>query len=393
MRVLSLLLVLQTISLEFRQAEIVNVLRAIAKVGKMNILIDEEVKGKITVSLRNVEIPKAFSRILEIAGLVAVEKDGLLSIMPKEKHIKMMKLARRHESEVSRKLAKTFYINFADPKGVARRLKLCLSPSGRIQRQERRIVIFDVESSLECASSLVKKLDRRPAGILIEAKIAEVSTSALRNVGIEWKATGKLGSAQVEAESKSAEIAPLFRISFGIVGDRSSLEAALLALEREGKAKIISSPRITTLENREAVISQGFKIPYETISEVGVHTQFFDAALELKVKPRIADEEILLEIFVSRNYPDFSIRSARGVPSISKNEASTTVTVEPGKTVGIGGIYITENSESTVEVPILGKLPILGWLFRSKKFKKESRELVIFITPSVVNFLSPSTYQ
>jgi type IV pilus assembly protein PilQ len=377
-----------TISLEFRKAEIVDVIRTLADFGEMNIVIDEDVKGLITISIKNVPLEQAFESILQAANLVKVKTDGIIIVLPLEKYRKMRIIREKTEIETEELLTKVFKISFADPKEVAGKVKKSISERGSVDVDvsSRLVVVRDIEEGIKQAEEVVKGVDRKPQQILIEARIVEISTSFLRNLGIRWGGEIKSGEVEITGGVNVTVPSPIASASFifGTVDDIAMLDVRLSALERSGHAKIVSSPRITTLEGREALISQGFKIPYETVSEYGTQTQFIDAALELKVRPYVTPEGILLDMKVAKNFPDISLRSARGVPSISKNEAYTQVVVSEGKTASIGGIYVKEKAENIVAVPLLSKIPVIGYFFRRKEMREDERELILFIAPSVL---------
>ncbi len=159
----------------------------------------------------------------------------------------------------------------------------------------------------------------------------------------------------------------------------------LSALEESGEGRVISSPRITTLDHREAYIEQGLRIPYLKITEEGtVTTEFIEANLKLTVTPHVtADGHIKMEIKASKDTPDWS-HTVSGVPAIDKKEAKTEVLVKDGEVVVIGGVYSYEKSEGLHGVPLFHKIPLLGWLFKKKNKGNTKKELLIFIAPHVV---------
>ncbi len=150
--------------------------------------------------------------------------------------------------------------------------------------------------------------------------------------------------------------------------------------------KTISSPRIQTLDNVEASIGQGVQIPFSQVSAAGANTQFIEAKLELKVTPHVTQEgAINMKIAATNNQPNAALTGSNGQPSITNREAKTQVLVKDGDTTVIGGIYTRQNSLQWNEVPILSQIPILGWLFKQKTVSDQRTELLIFITPHIVN--------
>jgi type IV pilus assembly protein PilQ len=173
---------------------------------------------------------------------------------------------------------------------------------------------------------------------------------------------------------------------FGTAGGAFNLNLRLSALENSGIVKTISAPKIATIDNKEATIGQGISIPFSQVSASGVNTTFIEAKLELKVTPHVSqDGSILLKIKATNNAPNPQLTGANGQPSISKREADTEVLVKDGETTVIGGIYTRQTSSRTSEVPFLGKLPILGYFFRASSEQDDHTELLIFITPRILN--------
>jgi type IV pilus assembly protein PilQ len=164
-----------------------------------------------------------------------------------------------------------------------------------------------------------------------------------------------------------------------------NLDLILSALEATGEGKVISTPRVSALDNKEAKIEQGISIPFSTTSASGTQIQFIDAKLSLIVTPHATpDNKIFMKIQASKNAPDTSLLGASGQPSIRKNEATTEILLADGETAVIGGILILDRGQTITKVPFFGDLPLIGWLFKTKTASEDKRELIIFITPRVV---------
>jgi type IV pilus assembly protein PilQ len=234
---------------------------------------------------------------------------------------------------------------------------------------------------------------------MIEARIVEARTNFTRDLGVSWnfQYTGDnvddvsdLASAGISGGG-SFVITPAVgaaglgsSFTFGQLGISSSvLDLRLSAAETAGNSKVISKPRVTTLNGETAVISQGTQIPYQSISDQGTKTEFVDATLELNVTPIInPDESIILEIKASNNTP--TTVSGASAPGIDKKEATTKVLVRNGETTVIGGIFTESDSKSETGIPWLRKLPIIGYLFKSTNKSNDRSELLIFITPRIL---------
>jgi len=171
----------------------------------------------------------------------------------------------------------------------------------------------------------------------------------------------------------------------GSVSGAFNLNLRLSALESSGQVRILSSPRISTLDNVEASIEQGVSIPISIISAAGIQTIFVDAKLNLTVKPHVTNEgTVIMSIHVTRNEPDFTHTGARGDPTILKKEAKSVMLVRDGDTAVIGGIYQRNSGLSYAKVPFFADLPIIGFFFRHKRENDDRTEFLVFITPRIV---------
>jgi type IV pilus assembly protein PilQ len=175
--------------------------------------------------------------------------------------------------------------------------------------------------------------------------------------------------------------------TFGNISKSLNLDLVLSALESTGEGKVISTPRVSALDNKEAKIEQGVSIPFATSQAGGAtNVQFIDAKLALNVTPHATpDNKIFMKIKATKNAPDTSLLGAGGQPSIRKNEAETEMLLANGETAVIGGILVLDRGATTTKVPFFGDIPLIGWLFKTKTVREEKRELLIFITPRIVN--------
>ena len=284
-----------------------------------------------------------------------------------------------------------------------------------IDARTRKIIVSATpEQLIEIEEQIIKTIDIEVPGnqITIEARIVEANSNFTRDLGVSW-GVSQQGTAQGPWDLSGGMIAgggaftinpgtqatnttgPVFnrsagigsQFTFGRIGiDSTILDLRLSALEASGYGKIVSTPRVTTTDKEPAEISQGTQIPYQTTSEDGPVTEFIDATLSLKVKPTInPDQTLTLEIEVSNDSVGSTVATGVGsAPSINKKMAKTKVLVKNGETTVIGGIFIETDTESEVGIPLLRNIPILGHLFKSTKKSKDKTELMIFITPTVV---------
>ncbi len=427
------------ISLDFKDADIHNILRLIADVSGKNVIAGEDVKGKVTIRMLNVPWDQALDVILESLNLGKVSFDNIIRVAPAEKLRKEQEELLKHRAaveETKELVTKIFSVNYASADEMVEQVKGLLSKRGSIQVDKRTntIIVKDILENVQLAINLIKKLDTPTPQVLIEARIVEATTRFTKEVGVQWgggyamsaaygNPTGlffpnSIGISGGQAPAggiiapggtsgttggsiENAPVVPNFAVNlpaaagpgsggavsflFGSLNNAAMLDLRLSALEATGEGRIISSPRITTLDNKQAVIKQGISIPYETVSQQGTQTQFIDATLSLTVTPHItADRSIIMKIKAEKNAPDTTIRSAGGTPSISKKEATTEVLVNDGETAVIGGIMQLNKSESVAGVPWFMKIPIIGWFFKKKSNVEENTELIVFITPRIV---------
>jgi type IV pilus assembly protein PilQ len=425
------------ISLDFKDADIHNILRLISEVSKLNIITSDDVSGKITVTMRNVPWDQALDIILKTKKLGKVRHGNIIRVAPLVTLAEEQELAAK-AAEARKTLeplrVRLIPVNYAVASDVKKQVKDILSERGTVTVDKRTnvLIVKDVLENLIKAEGLVRSLDAETPQVLIEARIVEANTQFVREVGIQWggdlsfsaatgNPTGLAFPSQINMEGGADDSTTNTDFSgtanpgnfavnlpaavgagsggalgfiFGSAGGSAHLNLRLSALENRGAVKIVSAPKIATLDNHKAKIGQGVSIPISVVSAAGVNTMFVEAKLELEVTPHITQEgSILMEIKVKKNEPDFSRTGARGDPTILKKEAETQVLVRDGDTTVIGGIYTKKTSDTFVGVPVLSRIPVLGWFFRNTKKNDERTELLIFITPRIVNRLRSTVSQ
>jgi type IV pilus assembly protein PilQ len=288
-----------------------------------------------------------------------------------------------------------------------------LSERGDIKVDDRTntLIVKDIASKIAKVRNLVKALDTKTPQILIEARIIEATLSFQRELGIKWgfefqKTTSKnaygvgggisgttLGTTTREVlnlPSVARSGVPGAVATSGVLeaifsrGALQSLDVAISAHENKGDVKLISSPKIATLDNKEASIEQGLRIPYPKLTTEGtVTTDFIDANLKLTVTPHVTnDGNIKLVIKAKKDAADFT-QTVLGVPSIDKKEAITEVLVRDGGVVAIAGIYKINRTDAGEGVPLINKIPLLGWLFKREVKEDKREDLLIFISPKI----------
>ena len=379
--------------------------------------------------------------VLRITTLDSVRKDR----EEKQKEEETLLKTRDTKLKLEEPWRKIIKVNYAKAEDIQKLLlekkdegKGFLSPQGSVKADKRTntLIIQDVRNNLEEIEQLIKQLDSATPQVLIEARVVQAQTTFARSLGVQWGgaynqtlggkwAYGLTGNNPGAAPgwgfspggttSTGASVPPTnlsmpsnfivnfpasiantlvggMGVSFGkLTGSLVNLDLRLQLGETDGQTKVIARPKLATLDNTKAHIKQGELIPYETTSQAGTQVQFIDAVLLLEVTPHVTpDGTIKMIVKITRDARGSFRTQINQVPSVDKREASTEVLVKDGETIVIGGIYESENSETTTGIPWFMKIPGLGWLFKAEETLNVRRELLIFITPSVIQGKSES---
>jgi type IV pilus assembly protein PilQ len=421
------------INIDFKDASVHEILRLLADVGKVNIITADNVTGTVTVKMNNVPWDQALDVVLQAKGLGMVRQGNMIRVAPLADLNKERELAiarRKAELQLAPIETRLIPVSYADAAHLQERAKDLLSPRGSLAVDDRTNVIIarDVAGNLAQIDELIHALDTQTPQVLIEARVVEATSTYTRDIGIQWggdatlsPATGNPTGAAFPAsigivgggsdqQTPTAGISPFTNtvpnpnfavnlpatvgtgqggalgITLGSINNAYNLALRLSAAEASGMLRIISSPRILTLDNKDARISQGTLIPFSQISAQGVQTTFQEAKLQLLVKPHVtADGSVAMHVRINRDEPDFNQTSARGDPTILKREAETDLLIMDGHTAVIGGIFTRNTGRNLNSVPLLGDIPVLGVLFQRRRASDTRGELVIFLTPRIVN--------
>ena len=414
------------IDLDFQDASLPNTLRVFSEMSGFNIVIAEEVKGNINLRLHNVPWNQAFEIILANNQLqVQCIGDNIVNVTARNA-ISGESVARNvvsgQETPVRRSVVSDVNmvtevkrINYGQIEDVAKNLDSLRSESGNITVDTRTntLILADLRPNVEKMLEFITILDKKSPQVMIEARIVTVSTSYSKELGIEWGLTGaiakKRNSIREDFNSQGGDI--LITTGTGTVGKGAEmvnlgttstatsgigilagnimsgldLDMRLTAMESAGRGRVLSAPKVTTMDHREAHISSGRRIPYETTSQEGTATQFIDAELALTVTPHVTtDDNVFLQIKATKNAADFANTDGNGNPTITTNEATSEVVVANGATTVLGGIFENTKTETEKKVPFLSAIPILGQLFQSMDDEDTISEILIFITPTIV---------
>lgn len=412
----------QLVSFDFKDADIRDVLRIISDISGLNMIISRNVTGTVTLKLTNVPWDQALDVILEDAGLGAFIDGNVLRVAPigtLQARQKAVKKAAETSEELEPLITKQVFVNYATAEELIPLVDPLLSDRGelRVDIRTNSILINDTGVRVAQIENLVADLDTRTPQVLIESRIVQATLNFTRELGIQWgfdyRASAATGNPTGATFPSSVEIGGTTTGSpFGTTGDNFiidlpaaagtgaggvlglvlgsltgayDLDLRLSALEARGDGRVLSSPKVLTLENTPARIEQGVSIPFLSVSAAGTQTQFVDATLSLEVTPQVTnDNRILMTIVVTDNRPDTALTGAGGQPSIRRNEATTQVLASDGETIVIGGIFTRNVTETDNSLPWFSRLPLLGWLFQRSGTTDERRELIVFITPRII---------
>ncbi len=409
-------------SIDLQEADIHTVFRFIADFAEVNIVASDEVVGKVTVRLKDVPWDEALGSILQAKGLGAQRFGNILRVASLEK-IKAEQQAALEAKKASDDLTPlTLYVaplNYSPAEELQPQVAALLSARGAVQVDTRsnQLVIKDVEERVAQVRELLKHLDSPNREVDIEARFVEASANFTRSLGIQWGTevdasaatgypTGALFPSSVRAggginpTGNAAFYAPdadnlvvdlgaaghtgAISFALGSIPGLVDINARLSALQSEGFGRVVSNPHVRTLDNEEARVSQGARVPFVSVSQGGTQVQFIQAALELKVTPHITtDGGIFLDIELTNNRPDFG-NTVQGNPAIQTKEIATSVLVADGDTTVLGGVYATTESQSERSVPFFSKIPVLKLLFKNQLREKSQNEMLVFITPRIV---------
>lgn len=387
------------ISLDFKDADIKNILRLIAEVSNFNIITADDVSGKITMRLVDVPWDQALDVILQSRNLGKVHIGNVIRIAPIET-LRRETQARLEEKRATERLEDTVTelipVNYATAKEIIPQIKGVLTERGDVKVDDRTntLIIKDIPKNLPSIKSLVKSLDTKTPQVLIEARIVEANLTFQRELGIKWGFD--LGGGKATAQGGMADNMlinlPALPGSAGVVeflfsrGTIRQLDIAISAHENKGDVKIISSPKIATLHNKEATIEQGLRIPTpkQDPQSGQISIEYVEANLKLTVTPHVTnDGHVKMNIKAKKDAPDWSVEYQK-VPGIDKKEAITEVLVRDNGVVMIAGVYSIEKSDGTEGIPLLSKIPLLGWLFKRDAKEDKRKDLLIFISPKVL---------
>ena len=396
----------QKIALDFYDTDIKNVFRILMQISGKNFAVDKDVTGKVTLSLDNpVPWDQVLALILKMNGLGQVTDGNIIRIakqetLTKEEDQMRAKFEARQKTQQQVKaleplITEYIAVSYSNAKSdiLPHLEKILTKDRGSLSVDERtnQVIITDTPDKIAKARQIVYQIDKVTPQVIIEARIVETTTNFSRELGTEWGVSGKSASSSLGGDlgwdmamNLPVNAVGTIGLSFSrIIGSTLALDAQLQAMESLEKGKIVSSPRVVTLDNKKAMIKQGYEFPYSTTDSNGeVNIEFKDIDLMLEVTPHItSDNRISLNVHITKN--DIYILTEEA-PALTTKEAQTELLVNDGDTFVIGGIIKTNTNVTDSGVPGLMKIPLLRWLFKNEQKSISKDELLIFITPRIV---------
>lgn len=381
-------------NLQFQSADIRSVLTFLADYGKVNVVVSPDVTGSVTIKLSDIEWRTAMEIIGHTYDLAVVdEENGYIRVLPAEDYRKEVTEQEKHNKakrELAQLQTKIIKISNSTSDDIVKAVKSLMTDRGVASSDSRSnsIIIQEVPSNMQNVLDYISELDKPANQIKISTRLLELYTSDIEELGIDWTAAGTYTTQsglsypqtlQIDGD-RTTDFAGQYKVT--ALQHGWSVDALVDVIVKSNKGRIIAHPEITTIDNKQARIQMGQKIPVKQFDEAGnVVIKFEEVGTILMVTPHMtAENRILLELAPERSTYQFD---PNGV-IINTSNAQTTLIVANGQTAVIGGLTTEDEVESEIGVPILKDIPIIGRLFKYTNKRVESRDLIIFVTPTIV---------
>ncbi|WP_313741406.1 secretin N-terminal domain-containing protein [Pseudomonas sp.] len=388
----------ERLTLNFQDVEVRSVLQVLAEHAGVNLVASDSVQGRITLRLEQVHWDQALDLVLRSKGLGRRQEGNVLLVAPTAELIEQTKATRLGQvleaqaQPMQRELLPIRHANAADLADLllttlASEPEAANAGSLNVDVRTNTLILHQPAERMEALRSLIARLDVPVRQVMIEARIVEVSVDHEQGLGVRWG--GGLYKANVRpGKELFVDLGvqrPAAVLGVGLLRNDSLLDLELSAMERNGTAEIISQPKVFTADKETARILKGTEVPYQETSKSGAtSTSFREASLSLEVTPQITpDGSVIMTVRVTKDEPDF-VNALNNVPPIRKNEVNAKVRVADGDTVVIGGVYSTSQNKTVDKVPFLGDLPYVGRLFRRDALQEKKSELLVFLTPRIM---------
>lgn len=394
----------EKLSLNFQDIDVRSVLQLIADFTDLNLVASDTVQGNITLRLQNVPWDQALDLVLQTQGLDKRKIGNVLLVAPADE----IAARERQEMEVQKQIAELaplrrelIQVNYAKASQIAALFQSVTSGNGdqrgsvTVDDRTNSIIAYQTQEQLDELRRVVAQLDIPVRQVMIEARIVEANVDYSKSLGVRWGGALSTGSGNWTATGQDGAGSPFVDLGassstsglgIGFLSNHAILDLQLSAMEKTGNGEVVSQPKVVTSDKETAKILKGAEIPYQEASSSGAtSTSFKEAALSLEVTPQITpDNRIIMDVKVTKDEPDFA-NALDGVPPIKKNEVNANVLVSDGETIVIGGVFSNTQTKSVDKVPFLGDLPFLGRMFRRDTVTDQKSELLVFITPRIMN--------
>jgi len=420
----------EPISVNLKDVDLKDFFRLIHEISGLNVVLDPNVKGSLTIVLDEVPWDQALDIVLQNNSLDKQLTGNVLRVATRETLKKEAESARdleKAQAEAVAPVTVTRVLSYAKAASMKDTLKKFLSARGDILSDDRsnQLIIRDIPSVIPTIDNLIRQLDRKSQQVEIEARVVSASRTFAQDIGVQWGFAGTTtGGRSVFGGPANVGVSPVqtgagipppplvgtpasgsggsttpglpFNVNLGagvptsgfFFGHRSpnfAVDLFITAAESKGVGKLLSKPKVITQNNEKAIVKQGTKIPIQTVINNTISVQYIDAVLQLEVTPQItAEGTVFMDVLVENTQIDNGIPRVQGIPALDTQAAQTKVTVPDGGTVVVGGIIVTQQQTNITEVPIVGSLPIIGYLFRRTNVSVTSQELLFFITPRII---------
>jgi len=420
----------EKLSLNFQDIDVRSVLQLIADFTDLNLVASDTVAGNITLRLQNVPWDQALDLVLKTKGLDKRQVGNVLLVAPADE----IAARERQELESQKQIAELaplrrelIQVNYAKAADMAKLFQSVTSADGSadvrgsvtVDDRTNSIIAYQTQERLDELRRIIAQLDIPVRQVMIEARIVEANVNYDKALGVRWGGASRRGNWSLYGKDGATSfddgqaflpgsdtvgdftledgVAPVPFVDMGVAGSTSGigigfltdnlvLDLQLSAMESSGNGEIVSQPKVVTADKETAKILKGQEVPYQEASSSGAtSTSFKEAALSLEVTPQITpDNRIIMEVKVTKDAPDFQ-RAINGVPPINKNEVNAKVLVSDGETIVIGGVFENTQTKAVEKVPFLGDMPYLGRLFRRDIVRDNKTELLVFLTPRIMN--------
>ncbi len=419
----------EPISVNLKDVDLKDFFRLIHEISGLNVVLDPNVKGTLTIVLDEVPWDQALDIVLQNNGLDKQFSGNVLRVATRDtlkKEAETLRDLEKAQAEAVAPVTVTRVLSYAKAGTLKDTLKRFLSQRGDILADDRsnQLIVRDIPSVIPTIDNLIRQLDRKSQQVEIEARVVSASRSFAQDIGVQWGFAGSTTSGRsVFSGNPNVGVSPIITgtglpqpplttlptssgggstagvpynvnlgagvptSGFGFIhrSPNFALDIFISAAEAKGVGKLLSKPKVITQNNEKATVKQGQKVPIQTTINNTISVQYIDAVLKLEVTPQItAEGTVFMDVIVENTQIDNGIPRVQGIPALDTQSAETKVLVADGGTVVIGGIIVTQQQTSVTQVPIVGSLPLIGHLFRRTNVTVQSQELLFFLTPRII---------